>query len=551
MRKVFCLFFTLAMILFMVPIQPAVATGAVRVVYLDGTNGKDTNTGTDADHAVASLKKAIELLAENGGTIMVIGDTNVDSSDDEYPAYAGRNIVLPDHNGTIHIKGVKKPDGSYTKLIQTDTSTFTTLGFKGDLIISDIVLKTTQNLMICMRGHNLTMGYNIEVERHPTISTTGVWIYGYSQSAADAGTKPSDYVYNQTINIYSGTYDLITGTGASGAMRLNGEGNNPLNKVNGDLVFNFYGGTLEGPNTKILSCENNGEVEGNDKGFIFDFSKLNLSGQSHKITGHSVLNLYNYTEAEVNTFISRIASDSVYTEVNSLTGTIPVFTPPYQTPAVFKGAQTSLVVDNKYNIRFVATVDTLNYERIGFEITAGYTENGTAITTEFTKSCAYVYQKITGNTAAGLQEYTAEELGGNYLMALSIINIPADLGTISFFVKPYVVENGVKIFGHAYTVVCINGVIDIAVYTDWTVSGTYDCGDNNLASYVTNTTKQAYDAYCTLLATNGYTLHSDNTIGNNYYATYTSNNRMVHVYYLHNLKEIRIISAPVSSAFCI
>lgn len=90
--------------------------------------------------------------------------------------------------------------------------------------------------------------------------------------------------------------------------------------------------------------------------------------------------------------------------------------------------------------------------------------------------------------------------------------------------------------------------LDIPEYTDGTIRGTYDCGNDNLAIYIANTTKQAYTAYRRLLESEGYTLYGDNTIGDNAYATYTNRNGSVHVYYLHYLNEVRIITAPLSSA---
>lgn len=251
-------------------------------------------------------------------------------------------------------------------------------------------------------------------------------------------------------------------------MRIDGNGNNPVNKVKGNIVINLYGGTVEGNQRQILSCEEMGEVDGNVTVNIYkdvniDPATVVLKGQSHKITGTSTLNLYNFTAGEVSALSARIQSNSVYTAVNSVTGTAPTFTPPYDlsapAPVVYKGVQSSTVADNKFNVRFVATVDALDYDSVGFEITANYTEGGTAAEKEFNKSCSYVYTKLTGKTEAGLQEYTVEDLGGNYILALTITDVPADLGTITFHVKPYAVQDGNKIYGASYTVVYNNGVL--------------------------------------------------------------------------------------------
>lgn len=335
MKKALFLFLAIILVVSAFPISSAFAATAAKEVYLDGTNGKDTNTGADAANAVATIKKAVELLP-NGGTIIVSGDTAVDSTGDDSTAFGGVNIILPAHNGTIHIKGVKKNDGTYTKLLKTapPPATHSHLSFSGDVVISDVVIQTTERLFICMRGHDLTMGYNISVEKDPLVANSGVWIYGFANSGADAGTDVSAYTYNQTINIYSGDYDLITGTGASAAMKLNGT-DTTLQKVTGDIVINLYGGKISGPNSKLLSSETSGEVTGNVTVNLYkgveDFDKINYYGQSTRISGDSVLNMYNFTAAEEEAIKAKIVATSIYTKVNgSLTGTIP--TPAYLTP---------------------------------------------------------------------------------------------------------------------------------------------------------------------------------------------------------------------------
>lgn len=52
---------------------------AYDVVYVNGTSGKDTEVGEDASHAVKTLKRALELVADDG-TIYVCGTVTVDSS---------------------------------------------------------------------------------------------------------------------------------------------------------------------------------------------------------------------------------------------------------------------------------------------------------------------------------------------------------------------------------------------------------------------------------------------------------------------------------------
>lgn len=72
---------TLFMILSVMPAPVVRASGAV--VYLDGENGSDENSGADADHAVASFYQAEGLLG-GSGTIIVTGTLTVSGESDWY-----------------------------------------------------------------------------------------------------------------------------------------------------------------------------------------------------------------------------------------------------------------------------------------------------------------------------------------------------------------------------------------------------------------------------------------------------------------------------------
>lgn len=125
---------------------------------------------------------------------------------------------------------------------------------------------------------------------------------------------------------------------------------------------------------------------------------------------------------------------------------------------MYKAVQESAVSDNQFNVRFIATVDALGYEKVGFEIVAYYSEGGTQQTKTYNVNCTHVYNKLIGNTATGISEYTADELGGKFLMALSIKNIPANIGSIVFEVTPYYESGAVSYYGTTYVVTYENGI---------------------------------------------------------------------------------------------
>ena len=94
--------------------------------------------------------------------------------------------------------------------------------------------------------------------------------------------------------------------------------------------------------------------------------------------------------------------------------------------------QNSAIEHEKYAVRFIGTVDQVGYEKVGFKVLATYTENGTEKTKEFVMDTCTVYSAITANVTRGVDEYTAEELGGKYVYALSIYDIPASYANIKF-----------------------------------------------------------------------------------------------------------------------
>lgn len=124
----------------------------------------------------------------------------------------------------------------------------------------------------------------------------------------------------------------------------------------------------------------------------------------------------------------------------------------------YKGVQESAIESGMFNVRFVATVDGLDYDEVGFEITANYNNGGSPATKDLSKSCSQVYNALTGNSEKGIVTYNAGDLGGEYLMALTVTGIPADTGAITFNVKPYSMLGGIKTYGTAYDVVYTNGI---------------------------------------------------------------------------------------------
>ncbi len=128
---------------------------------------------------------------------------------------------------------------------------------------------------------------------------------------------------------------------------------------------------------------------------------------------------------------------------------------------------TQVKVDtNTYAVRFIATLELLDYDKAGFEITA----TGTDITGEknWDKEITTVYTSV----KAGTDTYTAAQLGGEgaqYILAMTVSNISiASYGDITFTFTPYVEIDGERLYGQTGTVTYYKG----CPIQSWSIAGT-------------------------------------------------------------------------------
>lgn len=102
---------------------------------------------------------------------------------------------------------------------------------------------------------------------------------------------------------------------------------------------------------------------------------------------------------------------------------------------------------NTYDVRFLATINSLNVESYGFHVTASYYSNGEKNVKKTYEGLTTVY---TGVLAAGEEQSAA---AGEYFAPITIKGIPAGQA-VYFTVTPYFVVNGTIVYGApaSYTV---------------------------------------------------------------------------------------------------
>ena len=451
MKKVLTLFLAVCMLISIIPMavsaetiiepsKPSVSIPEnITTVYVGGTNANDSNDGT-ANAPYATFEKAYNAAITANGTadrkIFVQGDIKAfPDAYDKLISYEAAHYLLGDYDGgTVYVCG----DSNDVPAIDLATSSTSleskmacafTLG--ADMVFDSIKFDSSdeKNKFICAALHDLTLGDNI-LNGQGNLTVNGTVFKSTNDKTPNttyddklSAQMDADDTDKVIISIYSGTYHTIVAGCRATSTKCACDHSNPI-------VLNIYGG----------ECT----------------SKINASNGS--INSQNItLNIYDAKLADS----VKIASDntSITATLNlydaSLDGNIgtglDVINRYY---AVYAGVQNTAVntdttddiPDNTYSVRFVGVIDSLDYEEVGFEIS-------TAANGEITGGrCEKLYTSVVGDG----DDYTASELGGNYIFAYAIKDIPTSVGTVTFTVKPYYVvkvnEVPTTYYGTAYTV---------------------------------------------------------------------------------------------------
>ncbi len=120
----------------------------------------------------------------------------------------------------------------------------------------------------------------------------------------------------------------------------------------------------------------------------------------------------------------------------------------------YRGVQTTdMTAAESFSIRFVATVDSTDYGRVGFTV------KETTYRKSWTLDSDTVYSTLNGSVGT---TYTAEKLGGRYITALTITDVPVG-ESLSFEVTPYTTASGVNTYGETWIVtITAEGVVSHA-----------------------------------------------------------------------------------------
>ena len=112
------------------------------------------------------------------------------------------------------------------------------------------------------------------------------------------------------------------------------------------------------------------------------------------------------------------------------------------------GIQKTEPAESLYDVRFILSVDDIytGESAIGIDVTVNYsgessTKTGLEVNT--------VFEQITENY--GENTVSAAELGGKYIAAIVVEDVPVDYEKVEFIISPYAVVNGVKYYSKTMT----------------------------------------------------------------------------------------------------
>lgn len=197
----------------------------------------------------------------------------------------------------------------------------------------------------------------------------------------------------------------------------------------GEVVSPKHAGGIVGYNCKdvtVKNCINFGVLTGADENI-------------------PVGAIYGYSESEIVAEGNKDLSGRFGDPVSDALGTV--------------GTQTTAPEENRFDIRFLSTVDSRNYHAVGFDVEIFCMEDGTLVSRTLRLTSHRVFESVCAKNAQG-EDITVEaaELGGQYVNAISVFDVPteADYGSITFVFRPYA-ENGDTVVYGSTAVAVYNG----------------------------------------------------------------------------------------------
>lgn len=440
--------FLLSVVLLCLPVAAFAATADEPeqecVVYVqDGGNGN----GMTADAPVGTINAAVAAVNQQyqanpnliRGRIVLTGNVTISSSYQE----------------TAHTIPI-----IYAALVKDDQHKFI-LGsnFKlgGPVMFTNLMMICTSGneVNIYAFGHKLIMGIkgmNNDLITYDTTagSTRRFGLVG-GQNGATASVESID------VEVNSGAYQTMRiGSGASGGTvtgdvnwvinyaTLNSNisigGVTASNAILGKTNLIINGGVFTGKKIYVGCCNSGKTSTFGDRVFI------QINGGTFSTGTYSGIEPYAGGTVDL--------QEGCIVDLSKYRGTLPLQDMIGLVDSTFQICDVSLVGyqdsyhdgAREYNLRLIATLNSFQHDAAGLDIVVKNKDD--VVIKSFHQNVTAVYDSILGTTENGIvTRIDAEQIGGKYLLAVTLLGIPVEEQNLYFQVVPYTVDDDETIYG--------------------------------------------------------------------------------------------------------
>ncbi len=230
LKKTVSLLLTLTLILFNLShFLVGAATTVDQVIYLDGVNGNDANSGTSKALAVATLDAAYDKLlsanqsrirynANSQGVILICGTVTVSANFNTNRGYTHEgHVLITSKYGSENYTGTAK--------LQFSLAAEQAIQLGGPTELNHITLnRTVTNAYVFYAVKSLAVGANV-INQYNGAATTKSATQSSMQGKfiVRGGYYNAAYTGNIDINIQGGTYWFVSGANATSGGAVNGD----------------------------------------------------------------------------------------------------------------------------------------------------------------------------------------------------------------------------------------------------------------------------------------------------------------------------------------
>ena len=416
---------------FTIPASAEDANG-LDTVYLKENGGNDENDGKTAETAVNTQAKAVSLLGNDGGTIVVV---------DTWTASEWNILPGAVSSASYTIKGADKATSKFIHSKQN-------IALNAPLTFTNIQYEAKNSW-----GGVFAQGKRLEFASDVTMTGSNA---PYILGGGSAAVATSEIILN------SGTFKLVYGGGngvlVTDTIRITIGGTAKINNTNSvyagaynstaaetaDVIVNVTGGTFsylychpeKATHTGDMMLTVSGGTFRKISGYSTDngFGGKNFTVDMRNLNGVTAENYRNY----VTNFPNKNTAEESVNKIVKL--------PDSASRVTAVKAQETAVDGGKYNVRFVSTVNGLSYDKAGYEVTA----TGTGIDKAWDYSTTTVYSSLLANGAT-----VYPELAETYFSTMAVRGVTTD--KVTFTVEAYVEVGAFRYYAEAVEFVYQNG----------------------------------------------------------------------------------------------